>query len=279
MTIEDVRLSAKEVMLKDVRLSVAPDLSAISKAVREVYGVPEYTWKPLGDWYYVRLLDEEDDHSAGGVYLPETTRTANNTDGEVLAVGPGTGRAPDMQAAVGERIIFEQHAFKRISGSSEGFVNDRDIIARVLDHGSDYWLQPCGPWVVIEPEVLERVTELPSGLCLASYSLPGGEARERANRGDPDAKYLTPLSQTERPRRGRVIATGPGHWRKDHRVKGCLWELLGARVHWAKELSGVELQGPTGRVILLREDSLLCVEDDRAENEASLPVAAQAERR
>ncbi|MGB3897443.1 MAG: co-chaperone GroES [Mesorhizobium sp.] len=66
------------------------------------------TFRPLHDRILVRRI-EADEKTAGGIIIPDTAKE-KPSEGEVIAVGPGTrddaGKIVELDVKVGDRILF-----------------------------------------------------------------------------------------------------------------------------------------------------------------------------
>ena len=65
--------------------------------------------KPLGDRVLVEIVEEAEQKTAGGLYVPDTAKEKPQ-EGEVVAVGPGArdedGKRVEMDVKAGDRILF-----------------------------------------------------------------------------------------------------------------------------------------------------------------------------
>jgi len=72
--------------------------------------------KPLGNRVLVEPI-EEDDMTAGGIYLPENAKEKPQR-GTILAIGPGdrdeSGKRIPMDVSVGEQVLFAKYAGSEI---------------------------------------------------------------------------------------------------------------------------------------------------------------------
>ena len=70
------------------------------------------TFKPLGNRIVVERLEEDEQMSAGGIYIPDTAKEKPQ-DGRVVAVGPGRlsdeGKRIPMEVEVGDIIVFSKY--------------------------------------------------------------------------------------------------------------------------------------------------------------------------
>lgn len=92
--------------------------------------------RPLKDRIVVRPIEEEQ-KTAGGIYLPDTAKEKPIT-GEVIAVGPGKfveskgDRVPPPLKA-GEKVIFGKYAGAeiRIEGEEFKILEVKDVLAKI----------------------------------------------------------------------------------------------------------------------------------------------------
>jgi len=70
------------------------------------------SFKPLGNRIVVKPSDEEEQMSAGGIYIPDTAKEKPQ-EGEVVAVGPGRmsddGKRVPMEVGVGDTVIYSKY--------------------------------------------------------------------------------------------------------------------------------------------------------------------------
>lgn len=92
--------------------------------------------RPLGDKVVVEVLEEED-RSAGGLYLPDSAKK-KPTQGKVVAVGDGKiledgSRAP-MSVKVGDKVLFSKYGGNEVSvNGSEYTILDEDQIYAIIN--------------------------------------------------------------------------------------------------------------------------------------------------
>ena len=232
--------------------------------------------RPLGNHYLCRPLEPEKE-TASGLALPDTA-LLESYDSEILAVGPGRtlegGAVHPMQGKVGDRAIVVGHDFRMWDWQWKlGFVRDEDLVALITDASDWEDLLPANDWVLIEPDRQERVAKRASGLLVAAYALPGGGAREAAERGEED--HTLYRSSQEPVRRGRVVAMGPGAVEPDGHRGQCIWPewwvadriladltpaCSGIAVHWDKDARGVDLWDGGRKLVAIRAGQLCAVE-------------------
>ena len=73
----------------------------------------EVTFKPLGNRIVVEPSEEDEQMSAGGIYIPDTAKEKPQK-GTIVAVGPGRlndeGKRVQMDVAVGDTIVYSKYA-------------------------------------------------------------------------------------------------------------------------------------------------------------------------
>ena len=71
------------------------------------------TFKPLGDRVVIEPIDEEENMSSGGIYIPDTAKEKPQT-GTVVAVGPGKltdeGNRLPVDVAVGDAVVCSKYS-------------------------------------------------------------------------------------------------------------------------------------------------------------------------
>ncbi|HJL95663.1 MAG TPA: co-chaperone GroES [SAR86 cluster bacterium] len=94
-------------------------------------------FRPLGDRVLVRRTDEEQT-TEGGIVLPGSA-AEKPSEGEVLAVGPGTtldnGEVKAVSVKEGDLVVFGQYAGSntvKIDGDELVILNEQDILG-VID--------------------------------------------------------------------------------------------------------------------------------------------------
>lgn len=92
--------------------------------------------RPLKDRIVVRPIEEEQ-KTAGGIYLPDTAKEKPIT-GEVIAVGPGKfveskGDRVPPPLKKGEKVIFGKYAGAevRIEGEEYKILDVKDVLAKI----------------------------------------------------------------------------------------------------------------------------------------------------
>jgi len=73
----------------------------------------EISLKPLGNRVVVKPLEDDEQMSSGGIYIPDTAKEKPQ-DGEVVAVGPGRltdeGQRIPIEVEVGDTIVYSKYA-------------------------------------------------------------------------------------------------------------------------------------------------------------------------
>ena len=71
------------------------------------------TFKPLGNRVVVQPNDDDEQVSAGGIYIPDTAKEKPQ-EGTVVAAGPGRvtddGSRVPMEIAVGDKVVYSKYA-------------------------------------------------------------------------------------------------------------------------------------------------------------------------
>jgi len=89
--------------------------------------------RPLGDHVVIRPLEAEE-KTAGGIVLPDTAKQ-QQTQGEVIAVGPGrtlaNGRLIPLQVKAGERVIYGKYAGHetKVDGTEYKICSESEVLA------------------------------------------------------------------------------------------------------------------------------------------------------
>lgn len=90
--------------------------------------------KPLGDRVVVKVIEEEEQRTAGGIVLPDTAKEKPQK-GEVIAVGSGklldNGERVPLEVKVGDRIIFAKYGGTevKVNGTEYLILRENDILA------------------------------------------------------------------------------------------------------------------------------------------------------
>ncbi len=71
------------------------------------------SFKPLGNRVVVQPNEEDEQVSAGGIYIPDTAKEKPQ-EGTVVAAGPGRisddGSRIPMEIAVGDKVVYSKYA-------------------------------------------------------------------------------------------------------------------------------------------------------------------------
>ena len=71
------------------------------------------TFQPLGNRVVIEPLEEEEQMSAGGIYIPDTAKEKPQ-EGKIVAIGPGRmtddGKRIPMELAVGDAVVYSKYA-------------------------------------------------------------------------------------------------------------------------------------------------------------------------
>ncbi|MEM0951048.1 MAG: co-chaperone GroES [Cyanobacteria bacterium P01_H01_bin.74] len=92
--------------------------------------------QPLDDRIVLEVVEDENQQTAGGIYLPDTARDKPQT-GMVLAVGPGRmddkGQRIAMQLKVGNKVLFGKYSGTdvKISGKEVKIMSEKDVLGIV----------------------------------------------------------------------------------------------------------------------------------------------------
>ncbi len=93
------------------------------------------SFKPLGNRVVVEPLEDEQQISAGGIYIPDTAKEKPQ-EGKVVAVGPGKlsddGKRIPMEVAVGDTVVYSKYGGTEYKeGDTEYLVlRDDDILLK-----------------------------------------------------------------------------------------------------------------------------------------------------
>ena len=90
--------------------------------------------KPLQDRVLVKP-DQEDEKTAGGLYIPDTVKKEKPQMGEVIEVGPGMTDDQPLKVKKGDRILFSKYAGNDITIEDIDYIimRENDILAVVED--------------------------------------------------------------------------------------------------------------------------------------------------
>ncbi len=158
-----------------------------------------------------------------------------------------------MEAGVGERVLFEEHALQPVGDGSEGLLREEDLAAVVVvglaseGYPQGVPLQPCGEWLLVET---------------------AGAVSEESGLAVPEA-------YRKRPRCGRVVDAGLGQMRRKGplagtrtplaQVLGVIPPVEGLLVYWEKRARMLAVAG-SGRLLLVRVGDVLAVEEEENDN-------------
>jgi len=71
------------------------------------------TFKPLGNRVVIQAIEQDEQVSAGGIYIPDTAKEKPQ-EGNVIAIGPGRltddGKRIPMELAVGDTVVYSKYA-------------------------------------------------------------------------------------------------------------------------------------------------------------------------
>ena len=81
--------------------------------------------KPLGDRVLVKRVEEEEEKTSGGIYIPDTAKEKPQR-GEVVAVGPGRltedGKRLPMDVKEGDEVLFGKYSGSDIKIDGEEYM-------------------------------------------------------------------------------------------------------------------------------------------------------------
>ena len=85
--------------------------------------------KPLGNRVVIKPLEEDEQLSAGGIYIPDTAKEKPQ-EGEVVAVGEGkvldSGQKVAMSVKAGDRILFGKYSGTEVKLDGEEYLIMRE---------------------------------------------------------------------------------------------------------------------------------------------------------
>ena len=71
------------------------------------------TFQPLGDRVVIEPVEDDEQMSSGGIYIPDTAKEKPQT-GTIVAVGPGKltdeGARLPMDVAVGDTVVYSKYS-------------------------------------------------------------------------------------------------------------------------------------------------------------------------
>lgn len=92
--------------------------------------------KPLGDRVLVEVLEDTEQKTAGGLYVPDTAKEKSQR-GKVVAVGSGklldNGTRVALEVKEGDTVYFAKYGGTEVSieGKNYSILSERDILAIV----------------------------------------------------------------------------------------------------------------------------------------------------
>ncbi|MFC4452239.1 co-chaperone GroES [Deinococcus sonorensis] len=92
--------------------------------------------KPLGDRILVEIIEENEQKTAGGLYVPDTAKEKSQR-GRVVAVGSGktldNGTKVPVEVKSGDTVYFAKYGGTEVSldGKNYSILSERDILAIV----------------------------------------------------------------------------------------------------------------------------------------------------
>jgi len=90
--------------------------------------------KPLGDRVLVEILEEAEQKTAGGLFVPDTAKEKSQR-GKVVAVGSGrlldNGQRAPIEVNEGDTVLFAKYGGNEVSleGKNYSILAERDILA------------------------------------------------------------------------------------------------------------------------------------------------------
>ncbi len=90
--------------------------------------------KPLGDRVVIQILEEGEQKTAGGLYVPDTAKEKSQR-GKVVAVGSGkvldSGQKQPVEVKEGDTVYFAKYGGTEVSidGTDYTILSERDILA------------------------------------------------------------------------------------------------------------------------------------------------------
>ena len=94
------------------------------------------TFQPLGDRVVIEPVEDDEQMSSGGIYIPDTAKEKPQT-GTVVAVGPGKltdeGARLPMDVAVGDTVVYSKYSGTEYKDGDTEFlvVRQDDILFKV----------------------------------------------------------------------------------------------------------------------------------------------------
>lgn len=96
----------------------------------------EIKFKPLSNRVVIEPIDDNEQMSAGGIYIPDTAKEKPQ-EGKVVAVGPGKlaedGTRIPMEVSVGDKVVYSKYGGTEYKvGDIEYLVlRDEDVLLTV----------------------------------------------------------------------------------------------------------------------------------------------------
>jgi len=90
--------------------------------------------KPLGDRVAVKLLEQEEEKTEGGIVIPDTAKKDKKPQtGEVYEVGRGCYKDEEPEITKGDKVVFDKFAGTEVTvkGTEFKIVNIDDIVALI----------------------------------------------------------------------------------------------------------------------------------------------------
>jgi len=91
---------------------------------------------PLGNRVVIKALEDGEQVSAGGIYIPDTAKEKPQ-EGEIIAVGPGkldeNGKRVPMEVKVGDKVIYSKYAGTEYKDGAQEYlvVREDDILFKL----------------------------------------------------------------------------------------------------------------------------------------------------
>ena len=92
--------------------------------------------KPLGDRVLVEIIEEAEQKTAGGLFVPDTAKEKSQR-GKVIAVGSGkmldSGTKVPVEVSEGDTVYFAKYGGTEVTldGKNYSLLSERDILAIV----------------------------------------------------------------------------------------------------------------------------------------------------
>jgi chaperonin GroES len=90
--------------------------------------------KPLGDRVVIEIIEESEQKTAGGLYVPDSAKEKSQR-GKVIAVGAGktqdNGERVAVEVSVGDTVYFAKYGGTEVTddGKTYTILSERDILA------------------------------------------------------------------------------------------------------------------------------------------------------